>query len=117
MRELKRFLILALALTFVGGFGIGSWVGTAVATPRGAPSSVELRAQDWRDFLDLTVSQTRQVTDKLWMYDTEVRLARSRNAHTLEVRQIQQRWEQRIVEDVLTDEQRRKYEARTTGGR
>ena len=109
MRELKRFLILALALAFVGGFGMGSWVGTAVATPRSAPSSVELRAHDWRDFLGLSVSQTRQVQEKLWMYDTEVRLARSRNAHTREIAQIRQSWEQRIVRDVLTDEQRRKW--------
>ncbi len=110
MRELKRFLLVALALSFVGGFGMGSWVGTVVATPRSAPSSVELRARDYQEILDLSVSQTRQVQERLWMYDTEVRLARSRNAHTLEIEQITESWRQRIVEDVLTDEQRRKYE-------
>ena len=69
MSDVKRTVLFALLLAFVGGIGAGAWVSDLRAAPNTVQPSIERRVEAWRAKYDLTPSQVRQVRDVLLRYD------------------------------------------------
>ena len=71
MREFKALILTCVALAFIGGVGLGAWVGTLrAATPQPA-RSLDRRMTDWTTRYDLTRSQSRRIRGVLVRYDRE----------------------------------------------
>ncbi|MFQ5844292.1 MAG: hypothetical protein ACE5JG_04810, partial [Planctomycetota bacterium] len=67
---------------------------------------------DWRSALGLSASQFRRVKEMIVIHDWEIRQVRARGAPRIEEDLTHDRWRRRILDEVLTAEQRRRYEAR-----
>ena len=112
MRELKRLFIGVLALTFVGGIGLGAWVGTLTAAPRFQERDLDRRVQDFTDHFDLNESQIRQLRAILYRHDKAVAKIQER----MTAQERRDTWAQedasreRIRNEVLTPAQREEYD-------
>jgi len=113
MRRLKQLFCLVLALTFIGGFGAGAWVGTLTASaPReAAPSSIDRRVGDFQFHFELSPTQIRQLRTVLAVHDRE----RAKIVQIVSAQQRQQtdRLEGKSRDEIrqlLTDRQRTEYD-------
>ncbi len=71
MREFKALIITCVALAFIGGVGLGTWVGSLRAASPPATRSLERRMTEWTTRYDLTPSQARLIRGVLAGYDGE----------------------------------------------
>ena len=69
MREFKALIITCVLLAFVGGVGLGTWVGSLRAATPPSPRSLDRRMTDWTTRHDLTASQARRIRAVLSRYD------------------------------------------------
>jgi len=76
MKELKRLLIVALALTFLCGGGLGAFVGSLAAAAPRKGVSVDRRVEDFRKYYGLDATLTRRVRELLEEHDLEVEQVR-----------------------------------------
>jgi len=76
MRDLKRMLFAALLLTFLGGIGLGAWVGSLAAAPPAPVARVDDRVEQFEKRLTLDATQMRQLRTILDEYDRRIRAIR-----------------------------------------
>jgi hypothetical protein len=112
MHELKRIFLLVLVLTFVGGLGMGAWVGTLVASPEPLPPSLDERTNDFqRVFDDLTPSQIRRLRAVLAEHDAGVAKIRGQLSEEQFRRKVEaERLSRERIREILTEPQRAKYD-------
>ena len=72
MQDLKRMFLLALALTFVGGIGLGAWVGSLAAASPAPAGRVDDRVEQFEKRLTLDATQMRQLRGILDEFDRQI---------------------------------------------
>lgn len=111
MRELARLLWIVMGLTFLGGLGLGAFVGGLVAAgPEGGPGT-DRRMKDFERMLDLDAAQARRVREVLIRHDREVDEVRRRlsSEQQRDIQRIHDR-DRAAILDLLSPEQRKIYE-------
>ena len=111
MRQLKRLLLIVLALTFLGGLGTGAWIGALLAAPPKPAAKLDRRVDDFKAHFDLDATQERQLRTVLADYDHQ----KDQIKGTLTPEQLRQI---RSLEDssrkrirlILTEPQRTEYD-------
>jgi hypothetical protein len=118
MREFKRLFLSVLFLTFLGGLGVGAWIGAlSAAQPRAAAPTVDRRVEDWKRYFALDASQERRLRAALSRYDHAVERIRNEVSAEQARQLVQLRESSRDeIRDILTDEQKREYDARRDRG-
>ena len=114
MRDIRNLFLAVILLTFVGGVGIGAWLGSLHAAPAQAPNrGVERRMEDWKRVFDLDASQERRLRAALHFYEIERDRIRQEvsSEQYLRVRHLQEQCREKVRE-ILTPEQREQYDAR-----
>ena len=114
MRDLRNLFLAVILLTFVGGVGIGAWFGSLRAAPAQAQlGGVERRMEDWKRVFDLDASQERRLRAALHYYEIERDRIRQEvtSEQYLRVRRLQEQCREKVRE-ILTPEQRIRYDAR-----
>jgi molecular chaperone GrpE (heat shock protein) len=102
MRELKRLVLLVAGLAFVGGGGLGAFVGTLAAAERKPPAGVDRRLDDFRREYPMDESQVRRVRDLLLRHDLEVETIRRRitSEQAREIDEVHRRYQEAILDVV-----------------
>lgn len=113
----KRLVSAVLLLAFVGGFGIGAFVGRAGAAPTRAPDpSIERRLDEYRALFRLDPSQSRRAREILGRHDEEVRAVQARLSEEQfrEIQRIHDRAREEFA--ALLDPEQRKILQRGASG-
>jgi hypothetical protein len=117
MREFKRLFLCVLVLTFLGGVGTGAFVGALSAAPRASGPTVDRRLEDWKRYFALDASQERRLRAVLLRYDHAVEGIREEVSAEQARRLVALRESSRDeIREILTEEQRRDYDARRDRG-
>ena len=116
MRDIRNLFLSVILLTFVGGVGVGAWLGSLRAAPaQPQKRSVERRMEDWKQVFELDASQERRLRAALNYYEMQRDRIRQEvsSEQFVRVHRLQEECREKVRE-ILTPEQRALYDARRT---
>ena len=112
MRELKKLLLCALVLVYLGGIGTGAWIGSLAAAPGTPHVDTDRRVQAFVNTFGLTESQTRQLRTIIAQHGKANRTIEQQINET-QLRQklvLEAETRDRIRNEVMDDSQRVEYD-------
>ncbi len=112
MKDLRRLLLWSRVCTFLGGLGLGAWVGTLAAATPEKSRPIDRRIRDFQQSFTLNPSQVRQLRALLHEHDAgrESIMDEVSVEQWKRIRQLEQRSRKRLRSEVLTEEQRMEWD-------
>lgn len=111
MRELKRLFLIVLGLTFLGGVGAGTWIGSLTAGPDTEIATTDRRVAEFERRLSLNATQVRQLSDILAEHDNRI--------HSINQQVTKEQFRRKLgqealsrdrIRKILTPQQREEYD-------
>ena len=112
MRELKRLMLIVLALTFLGGIGTGAWIGSlTAATPDSNVMSTDDRVDAFEKRLSLDATQIRKLRMILATHDGRIRnIQQAVTKEQFQRKRTQEEQSRNEIRKILREDQREEYD-------
>ena len=112
MRELKQLMVIVLALTFLGGIGAGTWIGSlTAATPESNVMTTDDRVDEFERRLSLDATQVRKLRMILATHDSRIRnIQQEVTKEQFQRKLAQEELSRDAIRKILKTDQREEYD-------